>query len=86
MSTLKGPIRSKHSTALIAPPGHISSAHRARKDGARVGMNVTAHQEKEENEETKKGRRKEKVKIGDRFCRCCVLPYCGRSGSSIAKK
>ena len=41
----------------LAPPGHISSAHRARKDGARVGMNVTAHQEKEENEETKKGKR-----------------------------
>ena len=44
----------------LAPPGHISSAHRARKDGASVGMNVTAHQEKEENEETKTGRRKEK--------------------------
>ena len=28
------------------------------KDGARVGMNVTAHQEKEENEETKKGMRR----------------------------
>ena len=42
----------------LTPPGHISSAHRARKDGARVGMNVTAHQEKEKNEETKKGRRK----------------------------
>ena len=42
----------------FAPPGHISSAHRARKNGARVGMNVTAHQEKEENEETKKGKRK----------------------------
>ena len=41
----------------LAPPGHISSTHRARKDGARVGINATAHQEKEENEETKKGRR-----------------------------
>ena len=45
----------------LALPGHISSAHRARKDGARVGMNVTTHQE-EENEETKKGRRKNKRK------------------------
>ena len=35
----------------------MSSAHRAGKDGARVGMNVTAHQEMEENEETKKGKR-----------------------------
>ena len=30
----------------LAPPGHISSAHRARKDEAKVGMNVTTHQEK----------------------------------------
>ena len=41
----------------LAPPGHISSAHRAKKDGARVGMNVTTHQQKEENEETKKSKR-----------------------------
>ena len=70
----------------LVPPGHISSAHRARKDGARFRMNVTAHQEKKKNEETKEGRRKEKVKTGDRFCRCWVLPSCGRSGGSIAKK
>ena len=54
-------------------------------------MNVTAHQEKEENEETKRGKRgagemKEKKRTGDRFLRCCVLPFCGRSGGSIAKK
>ena len=30
-------------------------------------MNVTTHKEKKKNEETKKGRRKEKVKTGDRF-------------------
>ena len=61
---------------------------RQRKDGARVGMNVTAHHEKEKNEEKKKGKRRarEKEKTGDRFGRSCVLPYCGRSGSSIAKK
>ena len=51
----------------LALPGHISIAHRARKDGARVGMNATAHQEKEKNEETKKGRREEKENAGDRF-------------------
>ena len=39
----------------LAPTGQ---AHRAGKDGARVGMNVTAHQEKEKNEETKMGKRK----------------------------
>ena len=49
-------------------------------------MNVTAHQEKEENQQTKTGKRKEKVKTGDRFKRSCVLPFCGRSGGSIAKK
>ena len=42
----------------LAPPGHTSSAHRARKDGARVVMNVTAHQVKEKNEEMKKGKRR----------------------------
>ena len=30
--------------AGAAPPGHTLSAHRARKDGARVEMNATAHQ------------------------------------------
>ena len=36
--------------------GGIRVAHRARKDGAGVRMNVTAHQEKKKNEETKKGK------------------------------
>ena len=52
----------------LAPTGHISSAHKARKDGARVGINVTAHQEKDKNEETKTGKRKageKKEKTGD---------------------
>ena len=48
----------------LAPPVHISSAG---KDGASVRINVTAHQEKEKNEEVKKGRREEKVKTGNRF-------------------
>ena len=33
----------------LAPPNHISSTHRAGKHGARVGVNVTAHQEKKNN-------------------------------------
>ena len=41
----------------LAPPGHISSAHRAGKDRVRVGMNVTAHQKKK-NKETKTGKRR----------------------------
>ena len=64
MSTLDGPIWRKRSIALtcleilgLASPGHNSITHRARKDGARVGINATAHQEKEENEETKKDKR-----------------------------
>ena len=63
MSTLDGLIWSKRSIALTCP----TRSHRARKNGARVGMNVTAHQEKEENKETKKGKRKEKEKTSDRF-------------------
>ena len=47
-------------------------------------MNVTAHQEKEKNEETKTDRRKEKT--GDRFLKSCVLLLCGRLGGSTAKK
>ena len=50
MSTLDGPIWSRCSIALTC------RAHRARKNGARVRMNVTAHQEKKKNEETKKGK------------------------------
>ena len=54
MSTLDGPIWSRCS---IAPPGHISNVHKARKNGARDGMNVTAHQEKK-HEKTKAGKRR----------------------------
>ena len=42
----------------LGPPGHISSAHRAGKDGARVWMNVTAHQEKETNKEKRTSKRR----------------------------
>ena len=37
-----------HLEQVITFPCVISSAHRAGKDGARIGMNVTAHQENEE--------------------------------------
>ena len=67
----------------LAPPGHISSTHRAGKDGARVGMSVTAHQEKEENEETKKGargaeemkekKRKQAIDFKDAVCCLCAV-------------
>ena len=54
----------QHCTGL-PPPGHISSVHRAGKYWARVGMNVTAHQEKKKNEETNTGKRRGKA--GNRF-------------------
>ena len=56
MSTLDGPIWSRCSIALTRPAKSHSSAYKARKDGARIGMNVFAHQEKKKNEETKKGK------------------------------
>ena len=43
MSTEMDPVGAGAALHLLALPGHISSTHRARKDGARVGMNVTAH-------------------------------------------
>ena len=64
MSTLDGPIWSRCS---IAPPGHISSAHRTRKDGARVGINATAHQKKK-NEGTKTGKRKQVTDFKEAVC------------------
>ena len=61
VSTLDGLIWSRCSIALTCPArSHIQCTHRARKDGTRVRMNVTAHQEKEKNEQTKKGRRKKR--------------------------
>ena len=58
MSTLDGLIWRKYSIALSCPAKSHFSAHKARKDGARVGMNVAAHQEKKKNEETKKGKKR----------------------------
>ena len=48
----------------IAPPGHFSSANKVGKDGARVGINVTAHQEKKKNEETKTGKKRKRENRG----------------------
>ena len=86
MSTLDGPIWRSAALHSFAPPGHISSAHRARKDGTRVEMNVTAYQGKEENEETKKGKRKEKEKTSDRFKEAVCCPSAVIQRGSVAKK
>ena len=67
-------IWSRYSIELTCPA--MSHFHSARKNRAKIGMNVTAHQEKKENEETKTGKRQKQS---------CVLTFCGRSGSSTAK-
>ena len=58
MSTLNGPIRSKCSITLTCPARSHFQRTQSKDRWARVGMNVTAHQEKEKNEETKKGKRR----------------------------
>ena len=79
MSTLDGPIWSRCSIALTCPARSYFQRTQSKKDGARVGMNVTAHQEKEKNEEMKTGERRageeRKRKTGDRFeeAVCCLL-------------
>ena len=44
------------------PPGHISSAHCTEKDGARVRINATTHQEKETENTDKRDAEEEKKK------------------------
>ena len=47
-------------------------------------MNVTAHQEKEKNEETKKGRRKEKVKkILKKLCAALLRSFRGQHSKKM---
>ena len=49
-------------------------------------MNVAARQEKEKNENTKTGKRKEgREKTSERLKRGCLLPFCGRSEANTAK-
>ena len=62
MSTLDGPIWSRCSIALTSLARSHFQRTQSRKDGARAWMNVTAHQEKEKNEETKKGKRRAEEK------------------------
>ena len=70
MSTSDEPICSRCSIALICPARSHFQCTQSRENGPRVGMNVTAHQEKEVNEKTKKGKRKageKKERTSDRF-------------------
>ena len=56
MSILDGPIWSRCSIALTCPARSHFQRTQSKERWARVGMNVTAHQEKKKNEETKKGK------------------------------
>ena len=47
MSTLDGPIWSRCSIALICPARPHFQRTQSKENGAKVGINVTAHQEKE---------------------------------------
>ena len=56
------------------------------KDGARVGMNVTAHQEKEKNEETRTGKRKaEERKQATNFRKAVCCPSAIVQGAAQQK-
>ena len=57
MSTLDGPIWSRWSIALTCPTRSHFQHTQSRERWVRVGMNVTSHQEKKENKETKTGKR-----------------------------
>ena len=52
MSTLDGPIWSKYIIALNYPARSHFQRTQSKERWPRVGMNVTAHQEKKKNEET----------------------------------
>ena len=69
MSILDGLICSRCSIALTFSARPHFQRTLNREDGAKVRMNVTAHQEKGKNEETKMVKKKEKrrEKTGDQF-------------------
>ena len=67
VSTVDKPIWSRCSIALTCP----ARSHRARKDGARIGMNVAAHQEKDEK--TGKRRAEERTLTADFEEAVCCL-------------
>ena len=58
MSTLDGPIWSKCSIALSCPARSHFQRTQSRERWGQGGMNVTAHQEKEKNKETKTSKRR----------------------------
>ena len=58
MNTLDEPIWSKYSIAVTYLARSDFQRMLSKKDGSRVGMNVTAHQEKKKNKETKMGMKK----------------------------
>ena len=70
MSTLDGSIWSRCSIALTCPGRSHFQRTQSRERRTGVGINVTAYQEKK-NEETKTGRRKRKQVTGFKEAVCC---------------
>ena len=58
MNTLDGPVWSKYSIALTCPARSHFQRTLNKKDKTRIRMNVAAYQVKENNEETKTGKKK----------------------------
>ena len=82
MSTLDGPIWSKCSMALTCPASHISSAHRAGKDEARVEMNVIAYQE-EKNRDEYGQERENRRPILKKLCAALLRSFRGQHGEKM---
>ena len=78
MSSLDDPFGAGAALHGLASPGHIFSAHRARKDGARVGMNDTAHQEKKNKEEQEKRKRENRRLILEKLCAALPRSFKGQ--------
>ena len=88
MSTLNGPFWSRYGIALTYPSRSHFQRTLNRKNGARVGMSVAAHQEKEKNEERKTGKRNagEKRRPATDFEEVACCPSGVVQGGSTAKK
>ena len=88
MNTLNGPIWSRCSIALTYPArSHFQrTLNRERWVQGWDERNCSSRQEEEWGEEDGQEKDRRREKTGDRFKKCCVLPFGGRSGCSTAKK
>ena len=68
MSTLDGPIWNRCSIALTCPARAHFQRTLSKERWARMVKNVTVHQKKEKNEETKKGERRQATDFKEAVC------------------